>query len=84
MPPPSPAPRSGSPATGLAPLPDADTFFVSDLVGCELMVGGRVAGCVTAVHGAPANDVLEVSGDDGVLLSPSPATRSRRSIRRRA
>ena len=57
----------------LAPLPDADTFFVSDLVGCELMVGGRVAGRVTAVHGAPANDVLEVSGGDGVLLVPFTA-----------
>ncbi len=57
----------------LAPLPDADTFFVRDLVGCDLMVGGRVAGRVTAVHGSPANDVLEVSGGEGVLLVPFTA-----------
>jgi 16S rRNA processing protein RimM len=54
----------------VAPLPDADTFFVRDLLGCEVLVGGRRAGRVTAVHDAPANDVLEVSGDDGVLLVP--------------
>ena len=54
----------------VAPLPDADTFFVRDLVGCEVLVGERHAGRVTAVHGAPGNDVLEVAGDDGVLLVP--------------
>lgn len=54
----------------VAPLPDADTFFVRDLVGCEVLVGGRPAGRVTAVHEAPANDVLEVAGDDGVVLVP--------------
>jgi 16S rRNA processing protein RimM len=54
----------------LAPLPDDDTFFVTDLVGCDLLVGGRVAGRVTAVHDGPANDVLEVTGDDGVVLVP--------------
>ncbi len=54
----------------LAPLPDADTFFVSDLVGCEVVVGGRAAGRVTAVHAAPGNDVLEVAGDGGPFLVP--------------
>ena len=54
----------------VAPLPDADTFFVRDLVGCEVLVGGRLAGRVTAVHDTPANDVREVAGDDGVLLVP--------------
>jgi 16S rRNA processing protein RimM len=54
----------------LAPLPDDDTFFVGDLVGCDVLVGGRVAGRVTAVLEAPANDVLEVSGRDGALLVP--------------
>lgn len=54
----------------LAPLPDADTFFVRDLVGCEVVVGGRTAGRVAAVHAAPANDVLEVAGDEGPLLVP--------------
>jgi 16S rRNA processing protein RimM len=57
----------------LAPLTDPDTFFVRDLVGCEVVVGGRVAGRVSAVHDAPANDVLEVSGEDGVLLVPFTA-----------
>ncbi len=54
----------------VAPLPDADTFFVRDLVGCEVVVGGRPAGRVTAVHEAPANDVLEVTHGEGVLLVP--------------
>ena len=57
----------------LAPLPDADTFFVRDLVGCDVMVGGRPAGRVTAVHDAPANDVLAVSGEEGVVLVPFTA-----------
>jgi 16S rRNA processing protein RimM len=55
------------------PLPDADTFFVRDLVGCDVMVGERTAGRVTAVHAAPANDVLEVSGEEGVVLVPFTA-----------
>jgi 16S rRNA processing protein RimM len=57
----------------VAPLPDADTFFVRDLVGCELLIGGAVAGRVTAVHDTPANDVLEVAAADGVLLVPFTA-----------
>lgn len=57
----------------VAPLPDDDTFFVRDLVGCEVVAGGRVTGRVTAVLDAPANDVLEVTGDDGVLLVPFTA-----------
>ena len=39
-------------------------------MGCDVLVGGRHAGRVTAVHGAPGNDVLEVAGDEGVLLVP--------------
>jgi 16S rRNA processing protein RimM len=58
------------PGDRVAPLPDADTFFVRDLIGCEVVVGERPAGRVTAVHEAPANDVLEVAGEDGVLLVP--------------
>jgi len=57
----------------VAAPPDPDTFFVRDLVGCDVLIGGRAAGTVTAVHDAPANDVLEVSGDDGVLLVPFTA-----------
>ena len=58
------------PAGRVAPLPDDDTFFVRDLVGCEVVLAGRVAGRVTAVHETPANDVLEVAGEEGVLLVP--------------
>jgi 16S rRNA processing protein RimM len=52
---------------------EPDTYFVRDLVGCDVLVGARAVGSVTAVHDAPANDVLEVSGDDGVLLVPFTA-----------
>jgi 16S rRNA processing protein RimM len=52
---------------------DPDTYFVRDLVGCDVLVGARAVGTVTAVHDAPANDVLEVSGDGGVLLVPFTA-----------
>lgn len=52
---------------------DPDTYFVSDLVGCEVVVGERPAGRVTAVHGAPANDVLEVAGPEGPVLVPFTA-----------
>lgn len=57
-------------AERVAPPADPDTFFVSDLVGCEVLLGDRTAGSVTRVHSAPANDVLEVAGPDGrtVLL----------------
>lgn len=61
------------PEDRVAAPPDPDTFFVRDLVGCDVLVGGRAAGTVTAVHDAPANDVLEVTGDDGVLLVPFTA-----------
>jgi 16S rRNA processing protein RimM len=57
----------------VAPLPDPDTFYVRDLVGCEVLVGERPAGAVARVHPAPANDVLEVSGPGGDLLVPFTA-----------
>jgi 16S rRNA processing protein RimM len=57
----------------VAPLDDPDTFYVRDLVGCEVLLGERPAGPVTAVHPAPANDVLEVSGPEGPLLVPFTA-----------
>ena len=57
----------------MASLPDPDTFYVRDLVGCEVLVGARPAGTVAEVHAAPANDVLEVSGSDGALLVPFTA-----------
>ena len=57
----------------MASLPDSDTFYVRDLLGCEVLVGARSAGTVAQVHAAPANDVLEVSGSDGDLLVPFTA-----------
>jgi 16S rRNA processing protein RimM len=57
----------------IPPLADADTFFVSDLVGCDVLLGDRPAGTVTRVHAAPANDVFEVSGEGGELLVPFTA-----------
>ena len=57
----------------VASLPDPDTFYVRDLLGCEVLVGAKPAGTVAEVHAAPANDVLEVSGSDGDLLVPFTA-----------
>ena len=57
----------------VASLPDPDTFYVRDLVGCEVLLGERPAGTVAEVHAAPANDVLEVSGSEGDLLVPFTA-----------
>jgi 16S rRNA processing protein RimM len=61
------------PPNRLAPLPDPDTFFVSDLVGCEVLAGDRPLGPVTEVHSAPAHDVLEVAGSEGPVLIPFTA-----------
>ncbi len=61
------------PADRVAGLDDPDTFFVRDLVGCEVLMGGRPLGPVTQVISAPANDVLEVSGADGTVLVPFTA-----------
>ena len=50
----------------LAPLPD-DTFYVSDLVGLQVLdERGDVVGVVREVHHGPANDALEL--DTGLLL----------------
>ena len=57
----------------VVPLDDPYTFYVRDLVGCQVLVGERPAGAVTRVHAAPANDVLEVEGADGPLLVPFTA-----------
>lgn len=54
-------------------LDDPDTFFVRDLVGCEVLLGDRPLGPVTQVISAPANDVLEVSSAEGTVLVPFTA-----------
>jgi 16S rRNA processing protein RimM len=52
---------------------DPDTFFVREMVGCDVLVGERPLGTVREVIAAPANDVLEVVTDDDVLLVPFTA-----------
>ena len=49
------------------PEPEADTYYVFQLVGLEVEEeGGRRLGMVTDVHNGPANDSIEL--DSGVLL----------------
>jgi 16S rRNA processing protein RimM len=60
--------RGGTIAVGPARLPQAGAageFYVRELVGCAVTVGGRPIGAVRDVINRPANDVLEVQGDDG-------------------
>lgn len=52
---------------------DPDTFLVSDLVGCDVLLGERPLGTVRDVHAAPANDVLEVAAAGEVVLVPFTA-----------
>lgn len=58
------------PADRVSGLDDPDTFFVRDLVGCEVLLGDAPLGPVAQVISAPANDVLEVSGSEGPVLVP--------------
>ncbi|WP_217912979.1 ribosome maturation factor RimM [Miltoncostaea marina] len=57
----------------IAELGDPDTFFVRDLVGCEVLLGDRPLGPVSDVIAAPANDALEVATADGPVLVPFTA-----------
>lgn len=61
------------PAERIPGLADPDTFFVRDLVGCEVLLGERSLGPIEQVHAAPANDVLEVAGAEGPILVPFTA-----------
>lgn len=49
----------------LPPPRDPDEFYVRELIGCAVRVGGREVGTVRDVINRPANDVLEVTGADG-------------------
>lgn len=57
----------------LPEIDDPDTFFVNDLIGCEVLLGDRPLGTVVQVIPAPANDVLEVSRPEGPALIPFTA-----------
>jgi 16S rRNA processing protein RimM len=59
-----------APVAALPPQPDPDTFYVRELIGCEVLAGDRSLGRVTAVHPAPANDALEVDAPGGPILVP--------------
>lgn len=61
------------PLERVAGLDDPDTFFVRDLVGCQVFLGARALGPVREVISAPANDVLEVTTGEGPLLIPFTA-----------
>lgn len=54
-------------------LDEPDTFFVRDLIGCEVLLGDRRLGPVTEVVAGPANDALEVAADAGTVLLPFTA-----------
>ena len=54
-------------------LDDPDTFFVRDLVGCQVLLGERPLGPVTDVVSGPANDALQVASSGGPVLAPFTA-----------
>lgn len=59
------------PASLLPPPPeDPDTFYVRDLIGCEVFAGDAPLGRVRDVHPGPANDSLDVEGEGGRVLLP--------------
>lgn len=60
-----------APVERLPPLDD-DEFYVRDMLGCQVMIGGRVVGEVAQVLPGTANDVLEVqpSGEGRTFLVP--------------
>jgi 16S rRNA processing protein RimM len=52
------------------PEPEAEAFYVFDLVGCEVMSAGARIGVVRDVLDRPANDVLVVDRGGEELLVP--------------
>lgn len=52
---------------------EPDTFLVSELVGCRVLLGERELGSVSDVVAGPANDALEVVAEGGPLLVPFTA-----------
>jgi 16S rRNA processing protein RimM len=62
--------RGGTIAVDASRLPPADDpgeFYVRDLVGCTVVMGGAAIGTVRDVMNRPANDVLDVVDADGQI-----------------
>lgn len=63
--------RGGTISVDVSRLPDADDsgeFYVRDLVGVTVAIGGHEIGTVRDVINRPANDVLDVVGPDGASV----------------
>jgi len=54
------------PPERLAPLSEADEFYVTDLIGCVVATGSVEIGSVVDVYEGSANDSLVVRAADGV------------------
>ncbi len=61
------------PEERLAVPREPDTFFVRDLVGCEVLLGAAPLGPVEDVIAGPANDVLQVDRHGAPVLVPFTA-----------
>jgi 16S rRNA processing protein RimM len=60
-------------AAAALPVPEEDEYFHVDLIGCAVWSGDARLGEVADVLVYPANDVLEVRGEEGVTLIPFAA-----------
>lgn len=60
------------PRSQAAPLDDGE-FYTFDIIGCEVFVGEKNIGVVTAVLKTGSNDVYQVNGDEEILI---PALKS--------
>ncbi|MDF1610925.1 ribosome maturation factor RimM [Stygiobacter electus] len=49
---------------------EKDTFFIHDLIGCQVFRNEIIIGFVNDVLVLPANDVLEIKNDEKVILVP--------------
>ncbi len=55
-------------------LEDPDTFYVRELLGFRVLAGSRELGVVAEIHPGPANDAIEVRGEEGEVLVLVPFT----------
>ncbi|MEW6004320.1 MAG: ribosome maturation factor RimM [Stygiobacter sp.] len=49
---------------------EKDTFFIHDLIGCQVFRNEIIIGFVNDVLVLPANDILEIKNDEKVILVP--------------